>query len=101
MRVRWQKTTGVSMDTEMVKRESQISNAFARLDKTIAELESTIPQYEESLLGVLRNEPKLTSNCDVEKKEAQVPLAIVLDKFNDRIYQVIAKLNSMQRRLEL
>jgi hypothetical protein len=94
--------TGVSMDTGTAKRESQISIAFTRLDKTIDELNNVVIRQEESLEGVLRNneaEKELRDN--VEQREQQVTVAATLNNFDVRLQNTINKLNSMQRRLEL
>ena len=84
------------------KRESQISNAFARLDKSIDELSNVVIRHEENLVSVLRpNESEKQLVGEMDKQEAQVPIATSLNNFNARVQNVINKLNSVQRRLEL
>lgn len=90
------------MDTGAAKRESQISIAFARLDKTIDELNNVAIRQEESLEGVLRNnEPEKQLVGEPDKQETLVPIARTLDNYSARLQSVISKLNSVQRRLEL
>lgn len=90
------------MDAGTTKRESQISIAFARLDKTIDELNNVVIRHEESLVTVLRtNEPENKDIADGEKTEQQVTVAITLNNFSARLQNTINKLNSVQRRLEL
>ena len=95
------------MDTGAVKRESQISHAFARLDKTIDELNSVAIGHEESLAGILRDnepekhEPEQQLTGELSKQEILVPVARALDNFSDRLRIIISKFDSVQRRLEL
>lgn len=88
--------------TNLQKRESQISNAISRLDKNIAELEDIAAEHEGRICSVLRDGPQLKGgDCDVEQREVKVELATTVDKFSDRVYSIIDRMNSIQSRLEL
>ena len=88
------------MDGSIAKKESQVQNAFARLDKTLDQLSDLVAKNESGLVSVLRDEPSIGEKESVDK-EKQVPLASMLANIDDRLHIIINKLASVQRRLEL
>lgn len=88
------------MNEGQAKRESQVSNAFERLNKTVEELIQTTNRTESMLGSVLRDEPNIGEKESADKAK-QVPLVDMLTSIENKVGSVVERLNSIQRRLEL